>query len=390
MKKLYKAISVLNILLIFSQGTAYAQGSVNNLVTAYRQYKDVGMIGVAAPTVVEIPFESDFIERYNFAVLDQISNSFQPSLFKKEVLTNEIPISVSANVSGNARSMIDGNVTTYTEFYLPENSPGIVKIDLTGTKPITSSTLTVLLTNNVALPNSIEVRAKVGGMDRIVLASKRMDQSTVKFPVTTSNNWAITLTYGQPLRISELRLVQENATKTSSNSLRFLAQPNHSYRIYFDPDRQVNPPVGESGNLKNDKDVLKLGAAVSKSNPSYVIADSDGDGIPDVRDNCVETSNTDQKDVNNNSRGDICDDFDKDGIVNNLDNCPDNPNVNQADVDGDDIGNVCDAKESRLTEKYKWLPWVGIGSAALVLIALFALTARSGNAKVDDPNKSSF
>lgn len=384
MREIYQALSILNVVFILSVPAVYAQGSVDGLASAYRQFKDIKDISIPTPTVVEVPFGNDFIERYNFAVLDISSNSFQPSLFKKEVLTNEIPISVSANVSGVTNNMIDGNITTYTEFYLPESSQGIVSINLISAQPITSSTLTTLLTNNVALPNYIEVEAKVNGVDRIVLASKRMDQPTVKFPVTISNQWTVTLTYGQPLRISELRLVQENATKTSLSSLRFLAQPNNSYRVYFDPDRQVSPPVGEAGNLTSDKDILKLAQIVSTNNPSYVIADIDRDGVPDVRDNCTDTANSNQRDVNNNGRGDVCDDFDRDGITNNLDNCLNLPNTNQADVDGDYIGDVCDEKESRITEEYKWLPWVGIGSAAVVLIVLFALTARSGK-KEDSP-----
>jgi hypothetical protein len=78
-----------------------------------------------------------------------------------------------------------------------------------------------------------------------------------------------------------------------------------------------------------------------------------------------------------NGRGDVCDDFDQDGIVNSKDNCPNNPNVNQGDTDSDKIGDVCDDEESRITEKYGWIPWVGMGLAGIVLLGLFISVAKS-------------
>lgn len=35
---------------------------------------------------------------------------------------------------------------------------------------------------------------------------------------------------------------------------------------------------------------------------------------------------------------------------------------------------MCDSEESRLTERHKWIPWVGIGIAAVTIIYLFAHT----------------
>jgi len=96
-----------------------------------------------------------------------------------------------------------------------------------------------------------------------------------------------------------------------------------------------------------------------------------------VRDNCVVVANTDQEDIDENSRGDACDDFDQDGLINAKDNCPDSPNRNQADTDGDKIGDTCDVEESRITEQYAWLPWVGMGFVVLVLLSLFVVITRS-------------
>ena len=54
----------------------------------------------------------------------------------------------------------------------------------------------------------------------------------------------------------------------------------------------------------------------------------DGDG--DLCDNCVDTPNPDQADLDNDGLGDECD------------NCPENSDPDQTDSDGDDVGDLCD------------------------------------------------
>lgn len=95
--------------------------------------------------------------------------------------------------------------------------------------------------------------------------------------------------------------------------------------------------------------------------------DSDGDGIPDVLDNCPTVfnpvrpmDNGQQGDADGDMVGDACDvcpldanttsctpvnpnDRDHDGIPNTQDNCPDVPNPQQTDADGDGKGDACDA-----------------------------------------------
>lgn len=70
-------------------------------------------------------------------------------------------------------------------------------------------------------------------------------------------------------------------------------------------------------------------------------ADNDGDGVPNISDNCPNTSNADQADIDGNGIGDVCQDTDNDGVLDINDNCPDNVNADQTDADGDGIGDVC-------------------------------------------------
>jgi hypothetical protein len=83
--------------------------------------------------------------------------------------------------------------------------------------------------------------------------------------------------------------------------------------------------------------------------------DQDGDGVPNISDNCPLIPNADQADADDDAIGDACDptptadtnagDHDSDGFPNISDNCPLVPNADQADSDGDGIGNVCDPAE---------------------------------------------
>ncbi len=58
--------------------------------------------------------------------------------------------------------------------------------------------------------------------------------------------------------------------------------------------------------------------------------DSDGDGVADVADNCPTVANADQADADFDRVGDACD------------NCPNQSNPAQSDADADGVGNACD------------------------------------------------
>jgi len=76
---------------------------------------------------------------------------------------------------------------------------------------------------------------------------------------------------------------------------------------------------------------------------SAQISDSDNDGIDDEQDNCPNTPNEFQLDLDNDGTGDACDtDTDGDQVSNDTDNCPLVLNQDQSDLDNDGLGDVCD------------------------------------------------
>jgi hypothetical protein len=71
--------------------------------------------------------------------------------------------------------------------------------------------------------------------------------------------------------------------------------------------------------------------------------DQDDDTISDGEDNCPQTPNTEQGDIDGDGTGDACDDdIDGDGVANDDDNCPQAANAEQLDTDEDDAGDACD------------------------------------------------
>ena len=113
-----------------------------------------------------------------------------------------------------------------------------------------------------------------------------------------------------------------------------------------------------------DSDGVGDNTDVFPSDPSEW-SDGDSDGVGDNGDNCADTSNADQANIDGDDLGDLCDDdrdgdgvdnngdafpddgtettdTDADGVGDNADVCPDIEDANQADLDGDGTGDACD------------------------------------------------
>ncbi|WP_051605661.1 BspA family leucine-rich repeat surface protein [Polaribacter sp. Hel_I_88] len=82
-------------------------------------------------------------------------------------------------------------------------------------------------------------------------------------------------------------------------------------------------------NITTEPDSFSTNSVLEEANKpvwgscSATPVDTDGDGINDDVDNCIETANTDQLDTDGDGQGDVCDeDDDNDGVLDVDDSCP--------------------------------------------------------------------
>ncbi|MBU1413310.1 thrombospondin type 3 repeat-containing protein, partial [Myxococcota bacterium] len=99
----------------------------------------------------------------------------------------------------------------------------------------------------------------------------------------------------------------------------FVFIDNHDGELYFAPYFERNSLVGDPVRFR----YIEGAKVASFSYNNYYdqpYSSSDGDTVPDVSDNCPDSANQDQKDVDHDGRGDVCDyDLDGDGIPNGYD-----------------------------------------------------------------------
>lgn len=291
----------------------------------------------------------------------------------------QAPVLTVASDTGDASlsRMTDNSFETYAALPFTEAAENTYSITIRSPKPLTTDGLTLILPQNVALPTYIAIRSRTSGAAvETLVARQRVMSNHVPFPETTTSELEVVFWYAQPLRIAELELSSIDADLPAPE-VRFIMQPNETYTLYLHADRPFGSAPFGGANLAEvpKEDVRTLEALGMERNPDYVPADADEDGVPDLNDNCTSESNPQQEDIDRNGRGDVCDDFDRDGLQSSRDNCPKHPNVYQEDTDSDGIGDACDEEENRFTERNQWVPFVGLGVAASVLVGLFALTA---------------
>jgi len=332
---------------------------------------------ISLPTVVKAFVPND--QKFGVAVVEEKENKFQPVVVveKEETVSISTKVTDSSAVRGDEENFTDKDFSTSAEFNLDEDN-GEAYVTLKYSEPITSSALNLALEEHVALPYKISIDAKVDDKWITALALTNMYDTMITFPQRTAKEWKIYLTHGQPLKIREITFVNDNAKTTNENTaVVWLARPGETYRLYVDAAAYPQIKTGESGDLlENPDSIVELSLDEIQKNPFFKEPDDDEDAIPNILDNCVNISNQDQKDLDENGRGDACEDHDKDGVIDSKDNCPDHQNSYQQDEDSDGLGDACDSEESRATENKPWIPWAAMGFAAIVVFAVIIHAAR--------------
>lgn len=345
---------------------------------------------VVVPTVIEVPVGTLMLKNTQ-AVVQGLRGEFRETYYTKKIEYPKVPIIVKLEDDGRVLpALFDDEIETFTTFDFIDGATNRVSLLLSPQSgEVSASEIRITLGEYAALPETVRVVAVSAGggvaefEESVVLVAERpLADTSIRFPEATFSTVRVEFLLSQPLRLSEIKLIP-NVAPIVTQGIRFLAQPNEIYTLYLEPDRTFGTLPRGSADLSRVRDVMRIPEQAFMSNPAYIPKDTDGDGIPDIWDNCPTVYNPDQKDIDRNGVGDVCDDFDRDGVPNHEDNCPNTPNPDQRDTDRDGVGDACDTDENRFTERNPWVLWVGMGTATVTLIGLLVLSTK-GRRKDDE------
>jgi hypothetical protein len=343
---------------------------VRQIVAQFESRADIRIAPLTEPTVVHIPVTNTLSSYDGFVVINDETGAIEPTLHRSNTFLNRTPLTATEVQTGGIEwNITDEDPYTFTQF--PGFPDGIVsEIHVRSYQPVTATGIEIQLAEYSRGPDAMWVRA--GGEypgDRYLVTPTNNPGRVLNFPAYTESDWYISIQHTQPLRITEIRL--NESQYDTEEYVRFLARPGESYTLYMGSGSSYEGNEYALEQVPKDETITApIGSIVQ--NESYAPFDSDQDGIDDDIDNCMDVYNPEQYDRNRDSVGDACEDSDYDGFVNADDNCPENMNDDQSDTDGDGFGDACDTEESRFTERNIWVPWVGMGIAAIVILALFA------------------
>jgi hypothetical protein len=376
----FKKLSALSLFvaLLLPSASAFAVGNEateEQDFSEFQSYYEVDFPALVTPEVISVELYQR--ENKGFAVLEKDTGRIEGyGVFELVEEESSLRGGKSSAVLDNKAWLFDGKYNRSLEFDLDADE-GSAFIEVLANDAFETNSIHLELDQYVAVPHRVAVSAMVGNSWKTVLAERENYSSLLTFPATTSDQWRVEMKHSQPLRLLELDFDQEEY-ELPVIEVRWLARPGMTYRLYAEPRNYTSVGKKETGKLSGEDLDVAQGMVLEKmENPVFIEPDSDGDGVPDIKDNCVRLENKDQADINNNAIGDACEDYDGDYVLNINDNCPEHVNRNQRDEDGDGIGDECDGEESRITEQNPWLPWMAMGLVFLVVIALVVKTMKS-------------
>ncbi len=376
MHKFLRLVSGLVTVIILLPLSSQAQ---INPQTKYQQYIEVVPAPFSIPTVVEVPLPTNARE---VLVYENRSGSYLASALDFRTVTDGTSYSIALSsstegIAGYVGSLVDKQRQTNVDLVVSgKNALVTTDFMVTANRLAPASFVTINYASNSALPIEVALYLTTPTGEELVTRSTGFSVGSLAFPERYGQNWRLAFKYDQPVRIEEISFGPVMQTSVVS-TVRFLAQPSETYRVYLYPEGQpTRPTLRPGGNLSSATSVSPEYVSPLLPNPIFTQDDYDIDGVPDIKDNCPNDYNPDQKSTRNGLKGDVCDDFDNDYYMNVVDNCEFIPNPTQRDNDGDGLGDECDEAESRLTEQHPWLPWLGMGITLSVILVLFVLVAR--------------
>lgn len=389
--------------------TATFAEEVSSDVGRFRYFAPLSVPLLAAPSVVEVPFDPS--RQNGYGVYDITIGEFVYSQvrtenvqaaragFRVEVAGRDIGDILADNTSATGLTLYpeDRVISTSSEHVnvqtaVSSDGSRETTVEVRGnpiegsrgsTAELTFSSGTPVRVDHIALQYAYASRsidgmalyARVDGEMRLIIPQQSTDGRNVRFPSMVTDMLKLRLTYTNLVRITEIDLAAVQEVGYEARGVRFLAYPGHAYRMYVNNDQRtyaVTP--GSVDMLSVDAEMGMVGGV--EPNPDFGKQDDDRDGVAEGADNCPTVANTDQADTKPGGLGDACEDWDLDGVMNGVDNCPEVYTTTQIDTDVDGVGDACDFYESRLLEQYPWLPGLGIGIVGVLLAALTVATMR--------------